>query len=109
MKKTIYRGSKQAVLDRIRLAYAAARADAVGSDDAMIRAGGFARLLDAAEHYDAPVFLSRAVIFWLWALKKAPVLEKHCGLSKLSGLTPVLVLTVPRFWTNLIAVRAVSL
>lgn len=56
LKKTIYRGSKQALLDRIRLAYAAARADAAGSDDAMIRAGGFARLLDAAERYDAPVF-----------------------------------------------------
>jgi len=56
LKKTIYRGSKQAVLDRIRLAYAAARADAAGSDDAMIRAGGFARLLEAAERYDAPVF-----------------------------------------------------
>jgi len=56
LKKAIYRGSKQAVLDRIRLAYAAARADAAGSDDAMIRAGGFARLLDAAERYDAPVF-----------------------------------------------------
>ncbi len=56
LKKAIYRGSKQAVLDRIRLAYAGARADAAGSDDAMIRAGGFARLLDAAERYDAPVF-----------------------------------------------------
>lgn len=56
LKKAIYRGSKQAVVDRIRLAYAAARADAAGSDDAMIRAGGFARLLDAAERYDAPVF-----------------------------------------------------
>lgn len=56
LQKTIYRGSKQAVLDRIRLAYAAARADAVNSDDAMIRAGGLARLLEAAEHYDAPVF-----------------------------------------------------
>ncbi|MRN43918.1 CCA tRNA nucleotidyltransferase [Brucella sp. 458] len=56
LKKAIYRGSKQALLDRIRLAYAAARQEAVGSDEAMIRAGGFARLLDAAEHYDAPVF-----------------------------------------------------
>ena len=56
LRKTIYRGSKQAVLDRIRLAYAAARADATGSDDAMIRAGGLARLLETAEHYDAPVF-----------------------------------------------------
>ncbi|QNQ63027.1 CCA tRNA nucleotidyltransferase [Brucella sp. 6810] len=56
LKKAIYRGSKQALLDRIRLAYAAARQEAVGSDEAMICAGGFARLLDAAEHYDAPVF-----------------------------------------------------
>ncbi len=56
LKKAIYRGSKQALLDRIRLAYAAARREAVGSDEAMIRAGGVARLLDAAEHYDAPVF-----------------------------------------------------
>jgi len=56
LKKTIYRGSKQAVLDRIRLAYAAARAEAAGSDEAMVRAGGFARLLDTAERYDAPVF-----------------------------------------------------
>ncbi|ACU48531.1 CCA tRNA nucleotidyltransferase [Brucella microti] len=56
LKKAIYRGSKQALLDRIRLAYAAARHEAVGSDEAMIRAGGVARLLDAAEHYDAPVF-----------------------------------------------------
>ncbi|MBA8843247.1 poly(A) polymerase [Ochrobactrum sp. RH1CCR137] len=56
LKKTIYRGSKQAVLDRIRLAYAAARAEAGGSDEAMVRAGGFARLLETAERYDAPVF-----------------------------------------------------
>lgn len=56
LKKTIYRGSKQAVLDRIRLAYAAARAEAGGSDEAMVRAGGLARLLETAERYDAPVF-----------------------------------------------------
>jgi len=56
LKKIIYRGSSQAVIDRIRLAYAAARQDAAGSDDAMIRAGGFARLLETAQNYDAPVF-----------------------------------------------------
>ncbi|WP_343312461.1 CCA tRNA nucleotidyltransferase [Brucella sp. BE17] len=56
LKKIIYRGSKQAVIDRIRLAYAGARQDAPGSDNAMIRAGGFARLLETAENYDAPVF-----------------------------------------------------
>ncbi len=109
LKKTIYRGSKQAVLDRIRLAYAAARADAAGSDDAMIRAGGFARLLDAAEHYDAPVFPVTGSDLLAQGIEKGRASEKHCDLSKLSGLTPVLVLTVPRFWTNLIAVRAVPL
>ena len=56
LKKTIYRGSKQAMLDRIRLAYAAARADAIGSDEAMIRAGAYARLLETATNYETPVF-----------------------------------------------------
>lgn len=109
LKKTIYRGSKQAVLDRIRLAYAAARADAADSDDAMIRAGGFARLLDAAEHYDTLFSPSRAAIFWLSALKRGRSLEKHCGRLKLSGLTPVLALTGQHFCASLIAVSAVPL
>lgn len=56
LKKIIYRGSKQAVVDRIRLAYAAARQEAVGSDEAMIRAGGYSRQLDTALVYEAPVF-----------------------------------------------------
>lgn len=56
LKKAIYRGSKQAIIDRIRLAYASARQEASGSDAAMIRAGGLARLLETAENYDTPVF-----------------------------------------------------
>ena len=72
LRKTLYRGSKQAVLDRIRLAYAAARADAAGSDGAMIRAGGFARLLESAEHYDAPVFPVTGSDLLALGLKKGP-------------------------------------
>ncbi|WP_420962583.1 CCA tRNA nucleotidyltransferase [Brucella sp. IR073] len=56
LKKTIYRGNRHAVRDRIQLAYAAARAEAIGSDKAMIRAGGFSRLLEAVDGYEAPVF-----------------------------------------------------
>ncbi|MEN5297943.1 CCA tRNA nucleotidyltransferase [Brucella sp. TWI559] len=56
LKKLIYRGSSQAVADRIRLAYASARQEAAASDEAMIRAGGYSRLLDALEKYEPLVF-----------------------------------------------------
>ncbi len=56
LKKAIYRGSRQAVVDRIRLAYAAARGEAGARDEAMIRAGALARLLEAAEGYEPPQF-----------------------------------------------------
>ncbi len=84
LKKTIYRGSKQAVLDRIRLAYAAA-AEAGGSDEAMVRAGGFARLLETAERYDAPVFPVTGAIFWPLASRRGRGWARPCGRSKLSG------------------------
>lgn len=56
LKLRIYRGQRQAVLDRIRLAYAAARQAAVADNDALIRAGNYARLLQLAENWQAPVF-----------------------------------------------------
>ncbi len=56
LKKLVYRGSSQAVADRIRLAYASARQEAAASDEAMIRAGGYSRLLDAVEKYEPLVF-----------------------------------------------------
>ncbi|MBC8716987.1 CCA tRNA nucleotidyltransferase [Ochrobactrum sp. Marseille-Q0166] len=56
LKKLIYRGSSQAVADRIRLAYASARQEAAASDEAMIRAGAYSRLLDAVEKYEPLVF-----------------------------------------------------
>ena len=56
LKLRIYRGQRQAVLDRIRLAYAAARQAAVADNDALIRAGNYARLLQLAENWQAPAF-----------------------------------------------------
>lgn len=78
LKMMIYRGSKQAVLDRIRLAYAAAREEAAGSDvasnRAMMRAGGFARLLEAALGYEAPVFPVTGGDLLELGIEKGPVL-----------------------------------
>ncbi|MBJ6134231.1 CCA tRNA nucleotidyltransferase [Ochrobactrum sp. Q0168] len=76
LKKVIYRGSKQAVVDRIKLAYAAARADAAGSDEAMIRAGGFSRLLETAEHYEAPLFPVTGGDLLALGVEKGPGLGK---------------------------------
>ncbi|MDT6939113.1 CCA tRNA nucleotidyltransferase [Brucella pseudogrignonensis] len=56
LKKLIYRGSSQAIQDRIRLSYASARQEAATSDEAMIRAGGYSRLLDLTQKYQPLVF-----------------------------------------------------
>ncbi|PYE87108.1 CCA tRNA nucleotidyltransferase [Phyllobacterium leguminum] len=77
LKKMIYRGSKQAVLDRIRLAYAAAREAAAGSDEAMMRAGGFARQLENAESYAAPVFPVTGGDLLALGMEKGPVLGEQ--------------------------------
>lgn len=74
LKKLVYRGSKQAVLDRIQLSYAQARNDAIGSDEAMIRAGGYARLLEAVQSYEAPVFPVTGGDLLRLGVEKGPVL-----------------------------------
>jgi tRNA nucleotidyltransferase/poly(A) polymerase len=76
LKKMIYRGSKQAVLDRVRLAYAAAREQAAGDDKAMIRAGGFSRLLETTESYEAPVFPVTGSDLLALGIEKGPALGK---------------------------------
>ena len=56
LAKRIYRGDRQAVIDRLRLALASARARAVESNDALLEAGGFSRLLNFVEHLESPEF-----------------------------------------------------
>lgn len=56
LRKLLYHSSRQAVCDHIQLAYAHARFEAVNSDEAMIKAGSYARLLEIAQSFELPVF-----------------------------------------------------
>ena len=49
----LYAGDRQAIVDRLRLALSSARGRALESNDAMIEAGGYARLLKFAEVLEA--------------------------------------------------------
>lgn len=52
----LYEGDRQALLDRLRLALATARAKAVSDDKAMIEASGYSRLIRLAEKWEKPTF-----------------------------------------------------
>jgi tRNA nucleotidyltransferase/poly(A) polymerase len=54
--RMLYRGDRKAAEDRLRLAFAAARARAVGDDGALLEAGGYSRLLAFLEKWERPVF-----------------------------------------------------
>ncbi|TPM44378.1 CCA tRNA nucleotidyltransferase [Mesorhizobium sp. B2-2-3] len=56
LAKTLYRGDRQGVVDRLRLSLAAARVRAVDQTDALLEAGGFSRLLAFALRWERPVF-----------------------------------------------------
>ena len=56
LAKMIYRGDRQAVTDRLRLALASARARAVENDAALVEAGAYARLLKFVGSWRAPEF-----------------------------------------------------
>ena len=56
LARALYEGDRQAVMDRLRLALAAARAKAVADDKAMIEAGGYSRLMRFAEKWEKPAF-----------------------------------------------------
>lgn len=52
----LYAGDRQAIVDRLRLALSSARGRAQESNDAMMEAGGYARLLKFAEAWQRPEF-----------------------------------------------------
>jgi len=84
LKKLVYRGSKQAIMDRIRLSYAQSRNEAVESDAAMIRAGSYARLLEILQNYAPPVFPVTGGDLLGLGVEKGPVLgEKLRSLETL--------------------------
>ncbi|MGB3387987.1 MAG: CCA tRNA nucleotidyltransferase [Pseudaminobacter sp.] len=56
LAKMLYRGNPGGVIDRLRLALAAARGRAIEDDRALVEAGGFSRQLGFAEAWIRPVF-----------------------------------------------------
>jgi poly(A) polymerase len=54
--RLLYRGNAGATGDRLRLAFASARARAVEDDKALVEAGGYSRLLGYLEKWERPVF-----------------------------------------------------
>ncbi|MDQ2634711.1 MAG: CCA tRNA nucleotidyltransferase [Pseudomonadota bacterium] len=56
LAKKLYRGGRQPVLDRLKLSLASARVRAAESNDALVEAGGYSRLLKFAEKWEAPNF-----------------------------------------------------
>ncbi|PLP56017.1 CCA tRNA nucleotidyltransferase [Mesorhizobium loti] len=56
LAKTLYLGDRQAIVDRLKLSLASARARVATDDAALTDAGGYARLLGFAERWEKPVF-----------------------------------------------------
>ena len=75
--KLIYSGSRQALVDRIKLALVSARAEAENDNQAMIRAGQYSRLLDVAVQADIPVFPVSGADLMNLGFEKGPELGKQ--------------------------------
>ena len=75
--KLIYSGSRQALVDRIKLALVAARAEAENDNQAMIRAGQYSRLLDVAVQAEIPVFPVSGADLMKLGFEKGPELGKQ--------------------------------
>jgi hypothetical protein len=55
LTRALYRGESQGITDRLRLSLASARRRAAEETDALMEAGGYARLLKAASDWTKPV------------------------------------------------------
>ncbi|MBL8576771.1 MAG: CCA tRNA nucleotidyltransferase [Mesorhizobium sp.] len=56
LAKRLYREGRQPLLDRLKLALAGARARAITENEALVEAGGYARLLKFAQNRETPKF-----------------------------------------------------
>jgi tRNA nucleotidyltransferase/poly(A) polymerase len=74
--KEIFRGDRQAIVDRLRLALASARGKAVEDNDALIQAGGYSRLLAHAERWKAPAFPLKGGDLLIAGAKAGPAVGK---------------------------------
>ena len=56
LRRKLYRNGRQPIVDRLRLALASARGRAAESNDALVEAAGYSRLLRFAEKWTTPKF-----------------------------------------------------
>ena len=56
LARKLYRRGRQPIIDRLRLALASARVKGIESNDALVEAGGYSRLMKYAEKWTAPKF-----------------------------------------------------
>ena len=75
--KLIYSGSRQALIDRLKLALVSARAQAEGDNQAMIRSAQLNRLLDVAQSAEVPVFPVGGADLMKQGLEKGPALGQR--------------------------------
>ena len=85
--KLIYGGSRQALIDRIKLALVSARAEAENDNQAMVRAGNYSRLLGVAEQADIPVFPVSGADLMKLGFEKGPELGKQLKALEATWLT----------------------
>jgi tRNA nucleotidyltransferase/poly(A) polymerase len=76
LAKRLYRGSRQGIVDRLRLSLAAARGRAVEDNQALVEAGGFSRLLNFAEKWKKPEFPVKGADLAEIGLKQGPQLGR---------------------------------
>lgn len=75
--KLIYSGSRQALIDRLKLALVSARTAAETDNQAMMRSAQLNRLLDVAESTEVPVFPVSGADLMKHGLEKGPALGQR--------------------------------
>lgn len=75
--KLIYSGSRQALIDRLKLALVSARLDAETDNQAMMRSAQLNRLLDVAVRAEVPVFPVSGADLMKHGLEKGPALGQR--------------------------------
>lgn len=99
--KLIYRGSRQALSDRLSLALAAARAQAQSDNQALINAGNYSRLLETACKADIPVFPVGGADLIKCGIEKGPVLGEKLKALETVWLDSGFVLDKPELLAKL--------
>ena len=72
LAEALYRGDRQGMVDRLRLALSGARSRAVNDDKALMEAAGYARLLKFTQAWEKPVFPLKGTDLLAIGMAKGP-------------------------------------